>query len=728
MKTTLLSMMLAITCSNAADLPVPASGNVTLPIEDYNRLTDLATHPAKKPDGVPVPYVLRSAQLNLRVGAESVAGTVNLEGEVLTTGDRKVPLVSGLIVEDAEQQGKDLPLEHEANTHSAVLPGPGDFAITLHAALPLTIETGRASFILPAPSAGFARLTLTVPGEQTQVNLSPGIVTSRSSLNGQTVIEATLVPGQNATLWWASRLNSPVAPAAPKEVRLLSDVHTLISATEADLVIAALVQVTVVQGEPAEFRLTAPTGYELTGATGANLSSSEMQGSTVILRVANAALRSHEFLVTLVRSNANVTKTEVPLVTLSGAQRETGEVLVESDGAMELNAAEQGGLRRMDLKELSPSLRALSRGTMQAAFRYQKRPTEAPGLALDWVRFSDSHVLSAVAQRAEVTTLVTVEGRSLTEVKLMVKNQSQPFLKVQLPTGATILSAEVAGEKVKPVLGSDGSRVPLLRAGFASAGAYEVSFMILNAESPLARRGDAGLALPKMDLPIGEVSWEVFLPQQLTVSNFGGDVRPAKLFPVAENDLKLASAGFDRFGRLEGFVSSSRLPDTLAGVVTDPAGAVVPGAQVTVTASGRTFAAASGPDGRWAVVGVPTGTAMVTVRSTGFQVLTQQVFHNAAVGTLISNTLMVGTANESVTVNSQASLLKSLPQAPREVQVQQEQAKDTAASANVGELQRKVVGVLPIAINIPRTGTSYRFVRPLVVDEETKLTFRYRMK
>jgi hypothetical protein len=37
-----------------------------------------------------------------------------------------------------------------------------------------------------------------------------------------------------------------------------------------------------------------------------------------------------------------------------------------------------------------------------------------------------------------------------------------------------------------------------------------------------------------------------------------------------------------------------------------------------------------------------------------------------------------------------------------------------------------VVGVLPIAVNVPRAGNSYRFVRPLVVDEETKVTFSYR--
>lgn len=286
MRTNLLWIILAVTGASAQNLPVPTSGNVTLPIDDYNRLTELATHPPRKPVAAPFAYVLKSAQMNLRVGSDSVTGAVNLEGEILAAGDRRVPLVNGMILTEAEQRGKELALEHEANTHSAVLTGPGDFAIALNAALPLTIETGRASFVLPAPEAGFARLTLTVPGEQTQINLSPGIVTSRSAQNGQTVIEATLVPGQNATLWWASRLST--APAAPREVRLLSNVHTLISATESDLVIAALVQVTVVQGEPAEFRLSVPAGYELTGAAGPTLASSDMQASTVALRVADA--------------------------------------------------------------------------------------------------------------------------------------------------------------------------------------------------------------------------------------------------------------------------------------------------------------------------------------------------------------------------------------------------------------------------------------------------------
>jgi hypothetical protein len=36
--------------------------------------------------------------------------------------------------------------------------------------------------------------------------------------------------------------------------------------------------------------------------------------------------------------------------------------------------------------------------------------------------------------------------------------------------------------------------------------------------------------------------------------------------------------------------------------------------------------------------------------------------------------------------------------------------------------------VLPVAIDVPRAGTSFSFVRPLVLDEETKVTFSYKSR
>src|SRR5437899_19928 len=514
--------------------PVPASGNVTLPLDEYNRLLELASKPMRKPDTPPVPYTMKRVDLKFRVANESVQGTVQLQGEILHKGATKIPLTSGMAILDARQEGKGLPLELENGTHSAVLSGPADFAITLDAGLPLNIEAGRASFSLPVPSAGSVRLTLVVPGDHTYVRINPGIITSRSSEKGQTSIEATLVPGQPANIWWTTR--ETVAPVVPKEVRFLSDVKTLVSVSEADIRIAALADITVLQGEPSQFQIEVPSGFEITGATGASVESSEFESGILTLKVTGPALRSQQFLISMEKS-ISATKVDAPFLSFKDAQRETGEVLIEGAGTIELTATESGGLKRMDFKEMNQYLRSLARFPMQAAFRYHKHSNEQPALVLEWTRFPDSSVLAAVAERAVVTTLVTTEGRSLTEIKLTIKNQAQPFLKIALPAGASILSAEVAGEKVKPVEGPDGNRVPLLRAGFRPVDSYTVSFVFMHSGAPFAKKGGSDLSLPKMDVPINLLQWEVFLPERYKVKDFGGDAISANLLPAASLDV-----------------------------------------------------------------------------------------------------------------------------------------------------------------------------------------------
>jgi len=59
-------------------------------------------------------------------------------------------------------------------------------------------------------------------------------------------------------------------------------------------------------------------------------------------------------------------------------------------------------------------------------------------------------------------------------------------------------------------------------------------------------------------------------------------------------------------------------------------------------------------------------------------------------------------------------------------QVQQMQL--LVPSQNVANLQRRVAGVLPVKVDVPRAGRSYKFVRPLVLDEETRVTFQYKAK
>ena len=243
-------------------LPLPDSGNVTLTLDEYNRLVALAAKPPKRPDLAPLPYSIKHADVKLHIENDGVRGTLQIEGEVFRKGVSKVPLATGMTVLDAHQNGKGLPLLQENGTHLALLPGPGEFSVALDAGLPLRIEAGRASFTLPVPSAGSVQLDMVIPGDHTFANISPGIITSRRSENGHTAIEATLVPGQPATLWWATR--ETVTPTLPREVRFLSDAKTLISVSEAEIRIVVLADITVVQGEPSQFQAELPAGYEVT--------------------------------------------------------------------------------------------------------------------------------------------------------------------------------------------------------------------------------------------------------------------------------------------------------------------------------------------------------------------------------------------------------------------------------------------------------------------------------
>jgi hypothetical protein len=711
--------------------PVPSSGNVTLPLDEYNRLLELANKPAQKTDTPPVPYTMKRADLKFHVTSESVQGTVQLQGEILHKGVTRVPLTTGMAILDARQEGKNLPLELEGGTHTAVLAGPAEFGVTLDAGLPLNIEAGRASFNLPVPSAGSVRLILSLPGDHTNVRISPGLITSRASENGQTTVEATLVPGQNASIWWTTR--EVAAPAVPKEVRFLSEVKTLLTVSEADLRIAALADISVVQGEPSQFEVAIPTGYEVTGATGASVESSEVQSGVLILQVRTPAQKSHQFLIVMEKSLTE-TKADAPFLSFQNAQRETGEVLVEGAGTIELTSTEGGGLKRMDFKETNPYLRSLARFPLQAAFRYHRQPNEQPSLTLAWTRFPDSSVLAAVVDRAIVTTLVTNEGRSLTEVKLIVRNQAQQYLKVALPTGASILSAEVAGEKVKPVEGTDGNRVPLGRTGFRPNGTYTVSFVFMHSGAPFAKKGGSDISLPKMDVPIDLLQWEVFLPEQYKVKDFGGDAIAASLLPPASRDVSgaeddMSINGMPAAGPVSNFESVNLLPGQLGGIVVDPSGAVVPNAQVTVTQveTGATRNVMTDSAGRWIVSNLPSGHVEVNASAPGFQHLVQKFNYDGSAPAAFVSALNVGAVAQTVTVMSSASTIGDYQRSEREAKKIAAQ-QQLAASANVTSLQQRVSGVLPVRVDVPRAGNSYHFVRPLVLDEETKVTFTYKSK
>jgi len=708
-----------VTYAHAAAAQQPPRPNelpraVTLSLTEYNRLIDLASRPSQGPAVAPVASILSSADLRVRVERETVRGVFSLAGNILRPGVSRVGLLAGATLVDASAAGRPVPLIADGSAHTALLPGPGPFSLSIEWGAPLKFSPGRASFVLPVPPSGTARATFDLPGDQADVHLSHGLVTRRSAADGRTIVEATLDPGSSTEVWWSMRDSAPAAAA--REVRALADVMTLVTLGDSDVRMVALIDAAVVQGEPRTIDVRLPAGYEVTGISGSTLAASDPREGGLVLTVDPAA-RRHQVLISLERQHDGGSFTlDTGVVTLPGVQRERGEIAVEGVGTLELTAVERDGMHRIDVRELNPSLQSLARLPILSAFRYQLSAATMPGLTLDAKRFADAGVLAAVADSAVATTLVTAEGRMLTEIRLQIQNRAQPFLKVTLPPGASIVSVDVAGEAGKPALGADGTRVPLLRPGFRPSGPYAVSFVYLQTGTPFARKGELQMTLPKMDVPIGLVEWEVFVPENYSVRTIGGN--------VLDRGTNGAAIDLRRGGG--GSVSRSdvaALTGHIQGRVTDQAGGLLPGVAIDLAASdGSHRTAITGADGAFVLASVPSGPVTLTAELSGFAPQRGEFMFDDRRPQQVNVTLALGAITETVSVAAETAEVRRAPGS------KSKDDKQVQPSQNVVDLQRRAAGVLPVRIDVPRAGTSCHFVKPLVVDQETMLSLGYRRR
>jgi Carboxypeptidase regulatory-like domain len=105
-------------------------------------------------------------------------------------------------------------------------------------------------------------------------------------------------------------------------------------------------------------------------------------------------------------------------------------------------------------------------------------------------------------------------------------------------------------------------------------------------------------------------------------------------------------------------VNTSRLD----GVVTDPTGAAVPGAEVTVTnlATDQSFKATTAEDGGWALPSMAAAKYKITVSKSGFRVgLISGVEINAGVPATVNVKLEIGAATETVEVVGGAEIVQT---------------------------------------------------------------------
>ena len=161
-------------------------------------------------------------------------------------------------------------------------------------------------------------------------------------------------------------------------------------------------------------------------------------------------------------------------------------------------------MHRIDVRELNHALQSLARLPILSAFRYQRSAAAPAGLALDVKRFADAGVLAAVADRAVATTLVTTEGRALTEI---VADGAEPRAavpeghaaggRVDRLGGRRRRSREAGARRRRDARAAPAPGLP------SAADPTRCRSSTCTPGRRSRRKGEMQMTLPRMDMPVG---------------------------------------------------------------------------------------------------------------------------------------------------------------------------------------------------------------------------------
>jgi hypothetical protein len=186
-----------------------------------------------------------------------------------------------------------------------------------------------------------------------------------------------------------------------------------------------------------------------------------------------------------------------------------------------------GGWTRVDLSDLPAALsQALEAMELSAAWRLAGPAT---GLGIAVRPLPAAPTLAGLVRLRETTSLATGEGTVLHRDRLTVEPPSRPtpegvVVELELPPGATLWSATVAGLPVRPL--EQGGKVSIpLGAESDRATVVEVISVVERAIPP--GRGRLALELPRIATPVLEHRWRLLLPERAEYRYRAGELAPA---------------------------------------------------------------------------------------------------------------------------------------------------------------------------------------------------------
>ncbi|MEO8358569.1 MAG: hypothetical protein ABI672_00955 [Vicinamibacteria bacterium] len=493
-----------------ASRPATGDGWVVIPVEEYRALRTKAYPPDPEPGPPPVEWALTRLDCDLRVDGDSAVGEAKLTVDVMKDGWVRLPLARTLKVRSARVEGRPVALLSEPGREPVILLSKvGRVVVTLEIAVPISAQGGGEGFALPAASAGVFRVTAHIPRPAVDITVNGGVIASKDETDAETRVGLSVRPGESVNLSWRRRSEARKSTLPP---RFRSVVTEVVGLGEESATTTAYASVDMTQGETNTVSFKLPGDFIVNQMSGALVADWDFKPGALSVTFLEAVDSSTRLTIQGESKTAREGIIEIPIVRLNNAERETGGVAVEVLGAGEIKSQKPQGLDATDPSELGDALAGRDSPSL-LAFRF--RPIAEGGvrsLSVDVARYTAQAVLLANIDEARYESLVTDEGKRLTRARFAIRNNQRSFLAINLPPGAILWSASMAGKPVRPGVSPTGALLlPLQKTrGGEETEAFPAEVIYFERAETWQRDGKATLALPSLDLPVSRTGYVVY--------------------------------------------------------------------------------------------------------------------------------------------------------------------------------------------------------------------------
>jgi len=419
----------------------------------------------------------------------------------------------------------------------------GALAITVNFAVGVDTSQGSSGFSFPLVAAGSTGLSLSVPSREDLMFTVPGArLKTDKQVGGQRVLEATLPSTGTLAVRWQREVSEQIEEQDPK---LYAEVHSLVGIGDGLLNVHSTIEHTILFAGVSELRSAIPDGMTVLDVSGVGINDWAVDDSgTLTVQLNYAAEGFYSLSMDLERPLAagSALSTGAPLVVPIGVERSKGWVGVQALGTLELEPGAVTGATPVDVRALPAAIIGITSQPVLLGYKYLGDEVAIP---IEISQHEEVDVLVTLLDQINATTMFTDDGRRLSSVHYQVRNNRRQFLRLNLPDGAELWSASVAGRAVQPAKSGDKLLIPLVRSTQAAGGtlaafSVEVVYVESGDGPDSGGRGTFAASLPKADVPATYAAWTVYAPWRASVGkDFDGTMRHVDYpsYPVSSTEV-----------------------------------------------------------------------------------------------------------------------------------------------------------------------------------------------